>query len=74
MFWKNGKLSTEGKIAIGVSSLFVFCLIVLLVYIYIRRRRNDYDFALPHELTGNYEFKINVEMENIFLNFISKIY
>lgn len=57
MFWENGRLSTQGKIAIGLSSLLVFCLILLLVYIYIRRRRNDYDFALPHELTGNYDFK-----------------
>ncbi|XP_027913777.1 receptor-like protein 4 isoform X2 [Vigna unguiculata] len=52
MFWKNGKLSTQGKIAIGVSCSFVFCAILLLVYICIRRRRNDYDFALPHELTS----------------------
>ncbi|KAG5059976.1 hypothetical protein AAZX31_01G080500 [Glycine max] len=52
MFWENGKLSTQGKIAIGLSCLFVFCVILLLVYIYIRRRRNDYDFALPHELTS----------------------
>ncbi|KAL2347539.1 hypothetical protein Fmac_001539 [Flemingia macrophylla] len=53
MFWENGKLSTPGKIAIGFSCLFVFCAILLLVYIYIRRRRNDYDFALPHELTSS---------------------
>ncbi|XP_027359912.1 receptor-like protein 4 isoform X2 [Abrus precatorius] len=52
MFWENGKLSTQGKIAIGLSCLFVFCVILLLVYIYIRRIRNDYDFALPHELTS----------------------
>jgi len=56
MFWKNGKLSTQGKIAIGVSCSFVFCAILLLVYICIRRRRNDYDFALPHELTCKYDF------------------
>ncbi|CAJ1932268.1 unnamed protein product [Sphenostylis stenocarpa] len=52
MFWENGKLSTQGKIAIGLSCSFVFCAVLLLVYIYIRRRRNDYDFALPHELTS----------------------
>ncbi|CAL0315305.1 unnamed protein product [Lupinus luteus] len=52
MFWENGRLSIPGKIAIGLSSLFVFCVVVLLVFIYIRRRRNDYDFALPHELTA----------------------
>ncbi|KAK7407581.1 hypothetical protein VNO78_09534 [Psophocarpus tetragonolobus] len=52
LFWENGKLSTHGKIAIGLSCLFVFIGILLLVYIYIRKRRNDYDFALPHELTS----------------------
>ncbi|KAL9324979.1 hypothetical protein ACSQ67_005624 [Phaseolus vulgaris] len=52
IFWENGKLSTHGKIAIGLSCSFVFCAILLLVYIFIRRRRNDYDFALPHELTS----------------------
>ncbi|XP_061375110.1 receptor-like protein 4 [Gastrolobium bilobum] len=52
MFWENGRLSTQGKIAICLSCLFVFCVILLLVYIYVRRRRNEYDFALPHELTS----------------------
>jgi len=56
IFWENGKLSTHGKIAIGLSCSFVFCAILLLVYIFIRRRRNDYDFALPHELTCKYDF------------------
>ncbi|XP_020229693.1 receptor-like protein 4 [Cajanus cajan] len=50
MFWEHGRLSTRGKIAIGLSSLFVFCVVLLLAYIYIRRKRNDYDFALPQEL------------------------
>lgn len=56
VFWENGKLSTQGKVAIGLSCLFVSCVILLLVYIYIRKRRNDYDFALPHELTCKYDF------------------
>ncbi|RYR56501.1 hypothetical protein Ahy_A05g022199 isoform B [Arachis hypogaea] len=51
IFWENGRLSTQGKIAIGLSCFFVFCVVVLLVFVFIRRRRNDYDFALPHELT-----------------------
>ncbi|KAI9084930.1 hypothetical protein K1719_033103 [Acacia pycnantha] len=50
LLWKNGKLSTWGKVAIGLSCLFVFCAILVLVYIYVRRRRNEYDFGLPHEL------------------------
>ncbi|MED6151332.1 hypothetical protein PIB30_081505 [Stylosanthes scabra] len=52
IFWENGRLSTQGKIAIGLSCLFVFCVVLLLVFVYIKRRRNDYDFALPHELTS----------------------
>ncbi|KAK7391437.1 hypothetical protein VNO78_19853 [Psophocarpus tetragonolobus] len=50
MFWEHGRLSTSGKIAIGLSCLFVFCAVLLLAYFYIKRKRNDYDFALPHEL------------------------
>ncbi|KAL2562619.1 hypothetical protein AAZV13_20G147500 [Glycine max] len=50
MFWEHGRLSTRGKIAIALSCLFVFCVVLLVAYIYIRRKRNDYDFALPHEL------------------------
>ncbi|KAK7279564.1 hypothetical protein RJT34_24617 [Clitoria ternatea] len=50
MFWEHGRLSTRGKIAVALSCLFVFCAVLLLAYIYIRRKRNDYDFGLPHEL------------------------
>ncbi|CAJ1976691.1 unnamed protein product [Sphenostylis stenocarpa] len=50
IFWEHGRLSTRGKLAIGLSCLLVFCVVLLLAYIYIRRKRNDYDFALPHEL------------------------
>ncbi|KAL2328022.1 hypothetical protein Fmac_021449 [Flemingia macrophylla] len=56
MFWENGILSSQGKIAIGLSCLLVFCVVLLLAYIYIRRKRNDYDFALPHELMCKYDF------------------
>ncbi|KAF5751945.1 hypothetical protein HS088_TW02G00964 [Tripterygium wilfordii] len=50
MFWENGKLSTGGKIAIGISCLVLVCLVALVFYIWIRRRRNDYDFGLPQDL------------------------
>ncbi|XP_022155199.1 receptor-like protein kinase At3g21340 [Momordica charantia] len=51
IFWENGRLSKTGKIAIGVSSTFVFCVLLAVIYICcIRRRRNDYDFGLPSEL------------------------
>ncbi|KAK4780888.1 hypothetical protein SAY87_016994 [Trapa incisa] len=51
MFWEKGGLSSGGKIAIGLSCLVVFSVLLLLGYICcIRRRRHDYDFALPHEL------------------------
>ncbi|KAM7487596.1 hypothetical protein LguiB_025080 [Lonicera macranthoides] len=51
MFWGNGGLSTRGKIAIGLSCLIVFCVLLLVIYICcIRRGRNDYDFGLPQEL------------------------
>ncbi|KAM2330201.1 hypothetical protein ACFX1X_021064 [Malus domestica] len=51
LFWENGGLSKKGKIAIVVSCVVVFCLVVLALYIFcIRRRRNDYDFSLPQDL------------------------
>ncbi|CAN6675677.1 unnamed protein product [Malus baccata var. baccata] len=51
LFWENGGLSKKGKIAIAVSCVLVFCLVVLALYIFcIRRRRNDYDFSLPQDL------------------------
>ncbi|KAJ7943204.1 Leucine-rich repeat protein kinase family protein [Quillaja saponaria] len=52
IFWEKGRLSTLGKIAIGLSCLVVFCVLLLVIYICIRRRRNDYDFGLPQELTS----------------------
>ncbi|CAO2828410.1 unnamed protein product [Amaranthus hypochondriacus] len=50
--WRNGQLSSGGKIAISISCVVVFCILLLVTYICIRRRRNDYDFGLPHELTS----------------------
>ncbi|KAF3431795.1 hypothetical protein FNV43_RR26531 [Rhamnella rubrinervis] len=51
LFWEHGGLSKKGKVAIGLSSLFVFCLLLLVVYFFcIRRGRHDYDFAPPHDL------------------------
>ncbi|XP_058194338.1 receptor-like protein 4 [Rhododendron vialii] len=44
-------LSTGGKIAVGISSLVLFCILLLAVYICcIRRGRYDYDFGIPPEL------------------------
>lgn len=53
LFWGSNGLSTGGKIAIGISSLILFCMLSLAVYVCcIRRRRYDYDFSLPQELMG----------------------
>ncbi|KAK1298808.1 putative LRR receptor-like serine/threonine-protein kinase [Acorus calamus] len=52
-FWENKSISTGGKVAIGLSCVVVLILVVLMVYICcIRRGRNDYDFALPQDLTS----------------------
>ncbi|KAK9051124.1 hypothetical protein SSX86_027750 [Deinandra increscens subsp. villosa] len=47
-----GGPSNGVKIAVGVSCGTVFLLVLILIFICIRRRRNDYDFALPHELVS----------------------
>lgn len=50
-FWERGKLSTAGKIAIGLSCGVVLSVLILTMYIcWIRRGKNDYDFGLPHDL------------------------
>ncbi|XP_059655550.1 receptor-like protein 4 [Cornus florida] len=50
LFWRNGGLSNAGKIAIGLSCLVIFCMLLLVIYLCCRRGRNDYDFGLPSEL------------------------
>ncbi|KAL3510858.1 hypothetical protein ACH5RR_030259 [Cinchona calisaya] len=50
LFWGKDGLSTGGKVAIGLSCLFVFCLLLLVTHACIKRRQNDYDFSFPHEL------------------------
>lgn len=50
LFWSNGRLSRGAKIAIGISCVIVVIVLLLVIYICIRRKRNDYDFGLPHEL------------------------
>ncbi|XP_076908124.1 receptor-like protein 4 [Bidens hawaiensis] len=45
-------MSHGGKIAVGISCGIIFLLVVVLIFICIRRRRNDYDFAHPHELVS----------------------
>ncbi|PON75382.1 Malectin-like carbohydrate-binding protein [Parasponia andersonii] len=55
LFWENGGLSYKGKIAVGVSSALIFCMLMLGLYIFcIRRGRNDYDFGLPQDLMSLY--------------------
>ncbi|PSR91199.1 Receptor-like protein kinase [Actinidia chinensis var. chinensis] len=51
LFWGSNGLSTRGKIAIGIASLVVFCIVLSVIYICcIRRGPNDYDFGFPREL------------------------
>ncbi|PIN23682.1 Non-specific serine/threonine protein kinase [Handroanthus impetiginosus] len=51
LFWGKHGLSTGGKVAIGLSCLvFLSALLLGIYYCIVWRRRNDYDFGLPHEL------------------------
>ncbi|EPS67667.1 hypothetical protein M569_07106, partial [Genlisea aurea] len=51
LFWGKHGLSTGGKVAIALSVVIAFGLLVGgIAYYVMRRRRNDYDFGLPHEL------------------------
>ncbi|KAK4423604.1 putative LRR receptor-like serine/threonine-protein kinase [Sesamum alatum] len=52
-FWGKNGLSTAGKTAIALSGLVIFSAVSLGTYYFcIRRRRNDYEFGLPHELVS----------------------
>nr|GLL43454.1 probable LRR receptor-like serine/threonine-protein kinase At1g51880 [Ipomoea trifida] len=50
LFWDKHGLSTAGKVGIGIVSLVIFLLLLCLGYWCYKRRQNDYDFGLPHEL------------------------
>ncbi|KAK6134027.1 hypothetical protein DH2020_032231 [Rehmannia glutinosa] len=51
LFWGKHGLSTGGKVAIGLSCLVIISALGLgLYYCFVWRRRNDYDFGLPHEM------------------------
>ncbi|XP_015076584.1 receptor-like protein 4 [Solanum pennellii] len=50
LFWSKNGLSTAGKVAIGISCLVFICVVLLVAYICYKRRQNDYDFGLPHEM------------------------
>ncbi|XP_042052699.1 receptor-like protein 4 [Salvia splendens] len=53
LLWGKHGLSTGGKVAIGISCLVVVSALVFgIYYCVVWRRRNDYDFGLPHELTS----------------------
>ncbi|KAM0945841.1 putative transferase [Dioscorea sansibarensis] len=52
-FWEKGKLSTGGKVAIGLACGIFLIVLLLLIYIFcIRRGRHDYDFAPTQDLTS----------------------
>ncbi|CAH9082061.1 unnamed protein product [Cuscuta epithymum] len=50
IFWDKHGLSAAGIIGISIASLVVFLLLLCLAYWCYKRRQNDYDFGLPHEL------------------------
>ncbi|KAK1425618.1 hypothetical protein QVD17_20972 [Tagetes erecta] len=45
-------LSNGAKIAVGISCGVLFLLVLIVILICIKRRRSDYDFALPEELVS----------------------
>lgn len=52
LLWENGHLSKGGKIAIAISCVVIFLVLLLVIYLCcIWRGRHDYDFAPPHDLT-----------------------
>ncbi|XP_062111193.1 receptor-like protein 4 isoform X2 [Humulus lupulus] len=69
LFWENGGLSYKGKIAVGVSSAFVFCMLLLVVYIIcLRRSRHDYDFGLPQDLMSLYAKRNRYQRQKSLMN------
>ncbi|XP_047960937.1 receptor-like protein 4 isoform X2 [Salvia hispanica] len=53
LLWGKHGLSTGGKVAIGISCLVVVSALAFgIYYCVVWRRRYDYDFGLPHELTS----------------------
>lgn len=53
MLWDDGGISSGGRVAIVLSSVVGFTMLLLLMYVcYIRRRRNDYGFGFPQDLMG----------------------
>ncbi|VFQ85496.1 unnamed protein product [Cuscuta campestris] len=50
IFWDTHGLSIAGKVGIAIVSLVTLLLVLYLAYWFYKRRQNDYDFALPHEL------------------------
>ncbi|KAG0461660.1 hypothetical protein HPP92_021957 [Vanilla planifolia] len=49
-FWDKGKLSTRGKVAIGLSCVVIFVILLLVYVLWIKRGANDYDFGPPQDL------------------------
>ncbi|XP_073306038.1 receptor-like protein 4 isoform X1 [Primulina huaijiensis] len=50
LIWGKNGLSTGAKVGIALSCVVIFSTLVLGIYCCISRRRNKYDFGLPHEL------------------------
>ncbi|XP_042467869.1 receptor-like protein 4 isoform X1 [Zingiber officinale] len=50
LFWDKGGLSLAGKIAIGLSCVFIFILLLVIYIFCIRRGSSDYDFEFPQDL------------------------
>ncbi|XP_002991178.2 receptor-like protein 4 [Selaginella moellendorffii] len=52
-FWQRQELSTPAKIGIALTALAGAAALSTLIYIFvIRRRRDDYNFGLPHQLAS----------------------
>eukprot|EP01018_Ginkgo_biloba_P025582 Gb_25576 [translate_table: standard] len=50
-FWEKPGLSTGAKFGIALSAMVLIILLISLLYLcFIKRRKDDYDFGLPHDL------------------------